>query len=333
MFIPSQRPAKTTLRGFDRSVFHVKHRTGWRVRMIRSVCFPSGPRLAGRRPSHPAPSPNFRTPQSVDHHRAPLPAGESLQWAIAARRLDCGPHLWVTQAGASRRSPFPSGHWYPEQRRSWSADAPSLSSPAPHASEYSGFAHSLHDDLRPLCASRRRSLGEAANWDTRPPSGEWGPSFTSSPTRTKQVRTECAHSLLMQQTRAASASSAVTGQAALPVGPRSTLKQHLKSGPLQHGDDQRASRRDPCRRRAREGKAPCATRTGAMRQIYRPATCAMFHVKHRLSFNTLDFDVIPVDVHLTPRQAAKKSSDPTGPSTGHPRCSWGLKTHLSVSER
>lgn len=126
------------------------------------------------------------------------------------------------------------------------------------------LAHSLHDDLRPLCASRRRSLGEAANWDTRPPSREWGPSFTSSPTRTKQVRTERAQSTLMQQTRTASASSAVTGQAALPVGPRSTLRQHLKSGPLQHSDGQRASRRDPCRRRAREGRAPCAPLTGAM---------------------------------------------------------------------
>lgn len=59
----------------------------------------------------------------------------------------------------------------------------------------------------------------------------------------------------------------------------------------------------------------------------------MFHVKQGLSFNAPEFGVIPVDLDLTPRQVAKSFSDPTGPSTGLPRCSWGLETHLSVSER
>lgn len=284
MFIPAQRPAGTALRAFDRSVFNVEHRTAWRVRMIHSVPFPSGPRLLGRKPSHSAPSSDFRTPQSVDNRRAPLPAGARASngrlppvgWTaarICGQPSRCIMRLvspfWAlvsrTASIVVRRCAFPEQSGAPRER-------------------ILRFAHSLRDDLRPLCASRRRSLGEAANWDTRPPSGEWGPSFTSSPTRTKQVRTERAQSTLMQQTRTASASSAVTGQAALPVGPRSTLRQHLKSGPLQHGDGQRASRRDPCRRRARKGGSLCAPLTAAMRRIYRLATCAMFHVKQGLSF-------------------------------------------------
>lgn len=98
MLIPTRRAPKPTLRTDDGSLFHVKHRAGLRVRTIRRFashphrdCWEGGlPVRHHRRQFQDAPvgRPSLRPAarRSKSHRRA-----------IAARRLDCGPHLWVTK--------------------------------------------------------------------------------------------------------------------------------------------------------------------------------------------------------------------------------------------
>lgn len=97
MFIPAQRPTKTALRAYDRSVFHVKHRTAWRAHDLLGS-LPVRTSTAGKETFPSGTIVRFQdTPVSRPSSRPAARRSESLQLAIAARRLDCGPHLWVTK--------------------------------------------------------------------------------------------------------------------------------------------------------------------------------------------------------------------------------------------
>lgn len=88
---------------------------------------------------------------------------ESLHGAVSARRFDCGTKLWVPKALHRGGSSLPSGAQVSRTASIVDRRCAFSKQPSTHAIAYTGHNHSLYDDLPPLCASRRRSLGEAGD--------------------------------------------------------------------------------------------------------------------------------------------------------------------------
>ena len=110
MVIPARRSPKTTLRTDDRSVFHVKHRTGSRVGMMRSGRFSSAPRLRERTPSFSALSPLISGCLSGSTINAPLrPPERQPPWGGFRPSIRLRHETMGTQGVASRGLVSPLG--------------------------------------------------------------------------------------------------------------------------------------------------------------------------------------------------------------------------------
>jgi hypothetical protein len=83
----------------------------------------------------------------------------------------------------------------------------------------------------------------------------------------------------------------------------------------------------------RKGGALCAPLTAAMRRIYRLATCAMFHVKQGLSFQRPGLRRHARGPGPDASPSGQDFLGSEGAQHWTPAGSWGLETHLSMSER